>query len=97
MVFSCIRKHIITFGNKERVEIIKVGKDRIGSRTHDTLYIREDNSVAVSSGLNANRCITIIDIESKKVMTTISMDTNIFGMAIRGRTIYYCTKDVKPQ
>ena len=23
-------------------------------------------------------------------MTTISMDTNIWGMAIRGRTIYYC-------
>jgi hypothetical protein len=80
MVFSCIRKHIITFGNKG-VEIIKIGKDRIGARTLDTLYIKEDNSVAVSSGLNANRCITIIDIESKKVMTTISIDTNIFGMA----------------
>ena len=26
-------------------------------------------------------------------MTTISMDTNIYGMAVRGRTIYYCTKD----
>ena len=26
-------------------------------------------------------------------MTTISMDTLIFGMAIRGRTIYYCTLD----
>ena len=24
-------------------------------------------------------------------MTTISMDTNIYGMAVRGRTIYYCT------
>ena len=26
-------------------------------------------------------------------MTTISMDTKIYGMAVRGRTIYYCTKD----
>jgi hypothetical protein len=26
-------------------------------------------------------------------MSTISMDTLIFGMAIRGRTIYYCTLD----
>ena len=91
MVFSCFIKHIITFWNKEGVEIIKIGKDKTGARTHDTLYIKEDNSVAVSSGLSANRCITIIDIESKKVMTTISMDTNILGMAIRGRTIYYCT------
>jgi DNA-binding beta-propeller fold protein YncE len=24
-------------------------------------------------------------------MTSISMDTNIYGMAVRGRTIYYCT------
>jgi len=24
-------------------------------------------------------------------MTTISMDTNIYGMAVRGKTIYYCT------
>jgi hypothetical protein len=38
-----------------------------------------------------NRCITIIDIESKKVMTTIPMDTVIYGMAVRGRAIYYCT------
>ena len=34
--------------------------------------------------------ITIIDIESQKVMTTISMDTYIYGMGIRGRKIYYC-------
>jgi hypothetical protein len=33
--------------------------------------------------------ISIIDIDSKKVITTISVDTYIFGMAIRGRTIYY--------
>ena len=38
-------------------------------------------------------CIAIIDIESQKVMTTITMDTNIYGMAVRGRTIYYCTTD----
>jgi DNA-binding beta-propeller fold protein YncE len=28
---------------------------------------------------------------SKEVMTTISLDTYIYGMAVRGRTIYYCT------
>jgi DNA-binding beta-propeller fold protein YncE len=26
-------------------------------------------------------------------MTTISMDTDIYGMAVRGRTIYYCTRN----
>jgi hypothetical protein len=50
-----------------------------------------NNSIAVSSGSGINRCIVIIDIESQKVMTTISMDTYIYGMAVRGRTIYYCT------
>ena len=33
----------------------------------------------------------MIDIESKEVMTTISMDTTIYGMAVSGRTIYHCT------
>ena len=34
-----------------------------------------------------------IDIESQEVMTTISMDTEIYGMAVSGETIYYCTGD----
>jgi hypothetical protein len=56
-----------------------------------TVYIKDDNSVAVSSGRGNNRRITIIDIESQKVMKTISMDTYICGMAVRGKAIYYCT------
>jgi DNA-binding beta-propeller fold protein YncE len=44
-----------------------------------------------SSGNVDKICITIIGIESQKVMRTISMATHIYGMAIRGRTIYYCT------
>jgi hypothetical protein len=91
MVFSCYKKHIVTFLNKEGVELFQMGKDKIGSRTYDTLYIKEDNSVAVSSGVEDKRCITIINIENKKVMATISIDTSICGMAIKGRTIYYST------
>jgi hypothetical protein len=90
MVFSCGSKNILTFLNKEGVELFQMGKGKIGSCTFDTFYIKEDNSVAVSSGFGAKRCITIIDIESKNVITTISMDTNICGMANSGRTIYYC-------
>ena len=91
MVFSCCEKDILTFFNKEGVELFQMGKDKIGSCTFDTLYIKEDNSVAVSSGVEGKRCITIINIENKKVMATISMDTYICGMAIKGRTIYYST------
>ena len=89
MVFSCYKKDILTFLNKEGVELFQMGKGKIGSRTYDTLYIKEDNSVAVSSGIEGKGCIAIINIENKKVMATISMDTNICGMAIKGRTIYY--------
>jgi DNA-binding beta-propeller fold protein YncE len=35
----------------------------------------------------------MIDLESREVMTTISMDTLIFGMVVIGRTIYYCARD----
>jgi hypothetical protein len=92
MVFSCSGTNTISFINKEGVELFQIGQDKIGSETYDTVYIKDDNSVAVSSGYTGgNRCITIIDIESQEIITTISMDTYMYGMAVRGRTIYYCT------
>ena len=90
MVFSCYSTSIVRFINKEGIESFQISKDKTGS--FDTVYIKDTNSVAVSSGYGDNACIDIIDIESKKVMTTISMDTFIIGMAVRGRTIYYCAK-----
>jgi WD40 repeat protein len=92
MVFSCWEKCIVTFLNKEGVELFQIGKDKISFRAYDTVYIKEDNGVAVSSGLGGKKYITLIDIESKNVKTTIFMDTGICGMAIRGRTIYYCAR-----
>jgi hypothetical protein len=77
MLLSCYKKDILTFLNKEGVELFQMGKGKIGSSTYDTLYIKEDNSVAVSSGIEGKGCIAIINIENKKVMATISMDTSI--------------------
>jgi hypothetical protein len=37
----------------------------------------------------------MIDIESMEVMTTISMDAEIHGMAVRGSTIYCCARERK--
>jgi DNA-binding beta-propeller fold protein YncE len=91
MVVFCYKIATLTFINKEGVDLFQIGKDKTGSYTYDTVYIKDNNSVAVSSGGGRNRCITIIDIESQKVMTSISMDSTIYGMAVRGRTIYYCT------
>ena len=90
MVFSCYSTSTVRFINKEGIESFQISKDKTGS--FDTVYIKDTNNVAVSSGYGDNACIDIIDIESKKVMTTISMDTFIIGMAVRGRTIYYCAK-----
>jgi WD40 repeat protein len=88
MVLSCWGTNTISFINTEGVELLQIGKDKTGSDTYDTVYIKDNNSVAVSSGKGDNQCITIIGIENKEVKT---IDTVIYGMAVRGRTIYYCT------
>jgi WD40 repeat protein len=93
MVFSCYSSDTVRFINKEGIELFQIGKNKTGSSTYDTVYIKDNNSVAVSWGGwggKTKRSMTIIDIESKKVMTTIPMDTYIYGMAVKGRTIYYC-------
>jgi DNA-binding beta-propeller fold protein YncE len=88
MVFSCCNTNTVSFINTEGVELFQIGKDQIGSRTYDTVYIKDNNTVAVSSGGVDDRCKTIIDIVSQEVITTIYMDTRIYDMAARGRTIY---------
>jgi protein involved in ribonucleotide reduction len=93
MVFSCNSSNTVRFISKDGVELFQISKDKTGSCTYDTVYIKDTNSVAVSSGGGVNRCITIIDIKSQEVMTTISMATYIYGMAVRGRTIYYSARD----
>ena len=90
MVFSCSHANTVSFINKEGVELFQIGKDKTGSNTYHTVHIKDNNSVAVSSGSGDNTCIVIIDLESQKVMTTISMETYICGMTVRGRTIYCC-------
>ena len=94
MVVSFCRNNTVNFINTKGVELFHIGKDKTGSNTYEPVYSKHSNTVAVSpGGRRGYRCIKIIDIESKKVMTTIPMDTTIYGMAVRGRTIYYCAWD----
>ena len=93
MVFSCYMTDTVRFISKEGIALFQIVKDKTGANTYDTVYIKDNNSVAVSSGYAGKRCITIIDIESQKVMTTIPMDTCIDGIAVRGRTIYHSARD----
>jgi hypothetical protein len=82
MVFSCYITDTVRFINKEGIELFQIGKDKIGCCTYDSVYIKDNNSVGVSSGWGGKRCIAIIDIESQKVMTIISIDKYIDGMAV---------------
>jgi uncharacterized protein YigE (DUF2233 family) len=45
MVFSCISSDTVTFINKEGIESFQIGKDKTGSSTYDTVYIKDNNSV----------------------------------------------------
>ena len=90
MVLSCWGTDTISFLNKEGEISFQICRDKTCSSTYDTVYIKNNNSVAVSSGFGGSRCISIIDIVSKEVTATIPMDTDIAGMANRGGTIYFC-------
>jgi hypothetical protein len=79
MVLSCFYSDAINFINKEGVISSLISKVKIGSNTWDTVYIKDNNSVAVSSGFGSKRCIAIIDIVSNTVMTTIYMDTTLLA------------------
>jgi hypothetical protein len=59
MVFSCFSSDTVRFINKEGVKLFQISKDKTGSGTYDTVYIKDNNSVAVSSGWGSKRCITI--------------------------------------
>jgi hypothetical protein len=80
MVFSSSSSNIVRFISKYGVKLFQIVKDKTAFCTYDTLYIKDNNTIAVSSGYGDNNCIVIIDIESKRVMTTIPM-------AVRDRTI----------
>jgi hypothetical protein len=89
VVFYCYNTDIVRFMDKDGVELFEIGKGKTGYYAYDTVDIKDNNSVAVSSN-GFNRRIPIINFESQEVMTTISMDTTIFGMTVKGGTIYYC-------
>jgi hypothetical protein len=51
ILLSCWSTNIAAFINKGGVELFQIGKDKTGSDTYDTVYIKDNNSVAVSSGI----------------------------------------------
>ncbi|CAG2231478.1 unnamed protein product [Mytilus edulis] len=55
----------------------------------DIVYIREDNTLAVSS--NSPRTITIINLETKQMIKSIALDSNIYGIALKGNQLIYAS------
>jgi hypothetical protein len=47
--------------DKEGAELFQISTDKTGSYAYDTVYIKDNNSVAVSSGGGDSRCITQVD------------------------------------
>jgi hypothetical protein len=54
MAFSCVVSSTVRFINKEGNELFHIGKDKTGSTTYDTVYIKDTNNLAVSSGDGSN-------------------------------------------
>jgi hypothetical protein len=71
MALSCCKANTVSFINKEGVELFQIGKDKTGSITYNTVFIKDNNSVAASSGDGDNRCILIIDMGGDRLVTII--------------------------
>jgi hypothetical protein len=71
IALSCYSTDTISFINKEGVELFQIDRDKIGSDTYDTVYIKDSNSVTVSFGFGRNRCLNIIDIVCKSQQVTV--------------------------
>ncbi|CAC5406933.1 unnamed protein product [Mytilus coruscus] len=59
----------------------------------DLVYISKDNTLAVTSGLSFNQCITIIDLERKEIKKTISLDLFNYGIAQKDNRLIYSDND----
>ena len=64
-VVSCWDSDTISFIHKDGVISFQIYKYKTGYNIYDTVYIKDNNSVALSSGFGRDKCITIIDIVSK--------------------------------
>ncbi|CAG2231474.1 unnamed protein product [Mytilus edulis] len=61
------------------------------SNPFDILYIREDNTLTVSTDTPCT--ITIINLETKQIMKSIALDSNIYGIALKDNKLIYSGND----
>jgi hypothetical protein len=56
MALSSYSTDAVSFIDKEGAELFQISTDKTGSYAYDTVYIKDNNSVAVSSGGGDSRC-----------------------------------------
>ncbi|XP_063448795.1 uncharacterized protein LOC134728210 [Mytilus trossulus] len=57
------------------------------------LYISLDDTLAVSSGGSWEHCISIINVKRKQITKTITLDSYIYGIALRENNLIYSAKN----
>lgn len=63
------------------------------SNSFDVAYMKEDATLAVSSGDSGSRCIYIIDMQNQQVKKTISVKDWLYGISYNGSTLVCCGHD----
>ncbi|XP_071121594.1 uncharacterized protein [Mytilus edulis] len=64
---------------------------KMSCKPFDIVYIREDNTLAVSS--NNPSTITIINLETKQMMKSIALGSEIYGIDLKDNQLIYSGKD----
>ncbi|XP_071177863.1 uncharacterized protein [Mytilus edulis] len=62
---------------------------RMPCYAQDILYISKDDTLAVSSCGHLKQCIAIINVKRKQITRTISLDSEIYGIALRENNLIY--------
>ncbi|CAG2218669.1 unnamed protein product [Mytilus edulis] len=62
---------------------------------YDILYISKDDTLAVTSGGSSQHCIFIINVERKQITKTITLDSYIYGIALRENELIYYNKGIR--
>ncbi|CAG2215526.1 unnamed protein product [Mytilus edulis] len=90
MVFTyCQELAVIVFSNKG----LKDFEVKMPCSVFDIVYISVDNTLAVTSGGSIEQCIIIIDLEKKEIKKTISLNSNIYGIALKDNQLIYSSEE----
>ncbi|CAG2199503.1 unnamed protein product [Mytilus edulis] len=83
-----------TYYNENAVRVfsdkgLKQFEVKMPNKVYDILYISKDDTLAVSSV----QCIIIIKLERKQITKTISLDSEIYGIALRENNLIYSGRE----